>query len=350
MWLYWTLFLIPAIAGLSGTPPKSATARVGYWAFAGVLTLVIGLRFEVGQDWFNYLRHIDDMRGLAWTDAIARVDPAYFWLNWVAAETGRGAWVVNLPCALLFVAGFFAFSRRLRNPWLAIAVGVPYMALVLSINYTRQGAALGLIFFALMALEDGRSLRFAVCVAVAATFHSSAAVLMPLGLLANTPRKFWLGLAIVASSVIVYFIFLAEIQSAVLDNYLGQGMSSEGSGVRIAMNAMAAAVFLFIRREPEMPATHRRLWTWFAVLSLLLVPALYLSPSSTAVDRLALYFIPMQLVAFSWAPFALRRDRLGVLPSLGVVLGYGAVLFVWFTFSAYRAAWVPYHFYPLQGL
>jgi hypothetical protein len=69
--------------------------------------------------------------------------------------------------------------------------------------------------------------------------------------------------------------------------------------------------------------------------------------SSTAVDRVALYLIPLQLFVFprvpQLAPTALKRTPLVV----GIVVYYAAVQLVWLNFSENATYWVPYHFMPL---
>lgn len=162
MWIYWILFLWPAIAALALDQAPSAIAKTNWltWLFAILLTLVIGLRFEVGMDWDNYLVHLDMALDRTWLQVLQGAEPAYYGANWLAARIGTGIWLVNLISAVAFVSGLIAFSRRLPNPWLALTIAMPYMAIVMAMNYTRQGAAFGLVLWALLSLHDGRMWRF----------------------------------------------------------------------------------------------------------------------------------------------------------------------------------------------
>ena len=74
------------------------------------------------------------------------------------------------------------------------------------------------------------------------------------------------------------------------------------------------------------------------------------SPSSTAVDRVALYFIPVPMYVFSRLPDALWRGRHRLAVRGGVVAYYGLVMFVWLNFATHSKYWVPYQFYPLVDL
>jgi len=64
--------------------------------------------------------------------------------------------------------------------------------------------------------------------------------------------------------------------------------------------------------------------------------------ASTAVDRIALYFIPIQVVVFARLPLLLRhRIRPGTV-AIGIVLGYAAVLYVWLNYATHARYWLPY--------
>ena len=81
--------------------------------------------------------------------------------------------------------------------------------------------------------------------------------------------------------------------------------------------------------------------------ALLFVMLLKLSPSSTAVDRVALYWIPLQLFVLSRLPDALGLPNAANSFWVFVVVVYSAaVLLVWLVFGTFSYAWLPYQFYP----
>jgi len=88
-------------------------------------------------------------------------------------------------------------------------------------------------------------------------------------------------------------------------------------------------------------------WTWLSLGALGSVVVLMMSPSSTAVDRLALYWIPLQLFVLSRLPNAIGRpNSLNSIWVYGVVAYSAVVLFVWLFFAIHAGAWLPYQFYP----
>ncbi len=348
MWIYWVLFLWPALFAVVEPRLSASLSKLAFLLFAIFLTLIIGLRFEVGVDWSNYLYHLAHAEGTNWYDASQSKDIAYGLLNWVAVSNDYGVWLVNLVCAMVFVVGFVVFCRKLPNPWLALAIGIPYMAIVMGMNYTRQCAAFGLVLLALVAIQDGRIRRFVILIVFASAFHKSATILLPIAALINARNRFWIIFCISVVSVFSFVIFVAEVYEGMVSTYVGEGLDSGGALIRVAMNAGAALVFLAIRRFIGLPPLQMNIWTVVSIIALLFIPAFVLSPSSTAVDRLALYLMPIQLLAFAHLPSAVRQWGLRRIATLFLVFGYAVIMFVWFKYSPFNYAWLPYKFYPLE--
>lgn len=346
---YWLLFIVPAAlsASRAGNPDLGGRWSFLWWVMFALLVLAVGLRHEVGGDWFNYIEHIETAGGLSFFEALAIGDPAYSSLNWIAAQFDLGPYFVNAVCAAVFAWGLLVFCRVQPRPWLAMVVAMPYLVTVVAMGYTRQGVAIGLAMLALVALSDQRLVRFVLFVAVAAAFHKSAVMLMPLAILAASSRRLWTAFWVGISSLLFYGVLLQESVDALRLNYIDAEYSSSGAAIRVAMNALPAILFLVFRRRFVMRATDKSFWTWMALGALIFVALLIASPSSTAVDRVALYWIPLQLFVLSRLPNALGspngRNDLGVT----VVVAYSAaVLFVWLFFADHAYAWLPYQFYP----
>jgi hypothetical protein len=157
----------------------------------------------------------------------------------------------------------------------------------------------------------------------------------------------WIG----ALSLLMYALFVDAHADALIRNYIQRQYDSQGAAVRVAMNAVPAAIFLAFRRRLAADDQARRLWAWMSSLALLGIPLLLVSPSSTAVDRMALYLIPVQIFVFSRLPDLAGRNRhLGNALTVAVVGFCAAVQAVWLNFASHSYAWLPYRFYPLELL
>ena len=163
-----------------GTKRRSWVLAAGI-AVGLTFILAIGFRYQVGGDWFNYLRHYNRAIGTPLRE-IAISDPGYAFLNWVMARWRWGIYGVNTACGAIFMIGLLVYCRQLPAPWLGFAVAVPYLIVVMAMGYTRQSVALGFFFLALAAVERGHFLQYLLWVALGATFHKSAVLLVPLGI------------------------------------------------------------------------------------------------------------------------------------------------------------------------
>ena len=103
MWIYLTLFLWLALSAIVEKCPVTSLSHLSMGLLGLLLTLIIGLRFEIGVDWYTYLIHLEGADGRSLIESIQHADPAYALLNWIAAASGSGVWLVNLLCAAIFI-------------------------------------------------------------------------------------------------------------------------------------------------------------------------------------------------------------------------------------------------------
>ena len=354
MLIYWLLFLVPAwasVAARSKPRPVITTDKAvePAWLTAGfILTLLVGFRYQVGGDWYTYEEHYLSLLGAPLVEVLGKDDPGYYLLVWLSGKLNGGVYVVNLALGLLFSWGLVAFCRQQPRPWLAFAVAMPYMVTVVAMGYSRQGVALGLALLGLAGLARGKVLDFVICVAIAATFHKSAVLLVPIAVLATPRSRIWTALWVGIAAGLLYYFLLADSVANLVTNYIEAGYQSEGAAVRIAMNVLPAGLLLMLHKRFLWPPAERNLWMMLAVLSLASVPWLLLSGSSTAVDRLALYLLPLQLYVFTRLPDLLGRGAGRRTWVLATVAYYGAVLFVWLNFATHAYLWLPYRSYLFE--
>lgn len=342
--VYWMMFSIPALALLSPYRADPNLARGLWLTVAVVFTLLIGLRHEVGADWLPYMEHYDQAVGVSLREVVGTSDPAYAALNWLSAQVSGGVYLVNLACGAILMFGVIAFARHQPLPWLALLVAVPYMIIVVGMGYTRQSAAMGLVLLGLVAINEGKLLRFAVLIAIGALFHKSAVLLFPLAALASTRQLLWTWTWVTLTTVVMMILVLIEYQEALWRIYIEDGMVSDGGNIRVAMNALPSLILLLFRNRLGLNEHERRLWVWIALFSLASMPMVGFS--STAVDRVALYFMPIQVLVFSRLHRLFQAQILRTQIVLGVVIGYVLVQWVWLAYASHASYWVPYRFAP----
>jgi hypothetical protein len=294
----------------------------------------------LGGDWGNYLRHYQRIATAQLSEAFEYSDPGYAFLNWLTASWGWGINGVNLISATVFVTGLTLFCRQQPKPWLALAIAVPYLVVVVGMGYTRQAVAIGLFMWAITYLERGKLTYYLALLAVATLFHKSAVLMIPLGIFLY--GRNWL-LRIPAVGLVAYGLWdlvLLEYQDELWKNYVEARIGSEGGVIRVLMNLVPSLILLFYWRRWKEAFPNFWFWFWISIASI--VSVAFVGVASTAVDRVTLYFIPIQIAVFSRLPYLASRTIAPASTVLAILLVYSTVLYVWLNYATHAPYWLPY--------
>lgn len=340
---YWLMFALWAIGAVLTERRRERGAWLFFIAATITTILMIGLRYQVGGDWGAYMRIYENIYFLSLPASMTTTDPGYAAINWFAARTGLGISFVNLCSAALFMGGFARLAWKQPNPPLAVLVAVPYLIIVVAMGYTRQAAAIGIICFAIADVSERHLLRLVILIGVAALFHKTAILILPIALVPIFRRNALFGAAGGLMFILLFALLLRDTSDQMLNNYVQSDYDSQGALIRVAMNVLPAAMFLLLRSRIELPPFQKSFWTTCAILALVSVVALRLASATSGIDRLSLYLIPLQSVVYARLPLLLGRgDR--ALPSIMLsVMGYAfLVQFVWLNYAENAGYWIPY--------
>jgi hypothetical protein len=106
------------------------------------------------------------------------------------------------------------------------------------------------------------------------------------------------------------------------------------------MTFSTAIVFFIFRARFKKVFQDEKLWLIFSIISILLLPLAFFY--STFADRIAIYFLPLQLVVLSRVPVLITSKYNQSLFVVGVVITYSSALFVWLIFGKHSSFWLPY--------
>jgi hypothetical protein len=358
MIFYWVLFSSAALATLVPQPavPRNIYQpdNSRYWKFVLLgLVLAIGFRQEVGGDWFTYSDYLFQEAGLSVWETLTSTggDPAYRVLNWFGANIFGEIYFTNVACALIFSYGLIAFVRTSPRPWLALLVAIPYLVIVVAMGYSRQGVAIGLVMLAMTSVSKDGVWKFLFWVGCAALFHKSAVILAPMAIFIGRKNILLKLTAAVVVTAILYQFLLKDFIETLFTNYLEAEFDSAGALIRVTMNAVPSILLLIFWKRFNLTEKEKPFWLALAVTALLFLPALYYSPSSTAIDRVALFWIPLQMFVFSRLPEALGQQGRDNIFWIICIVVYSAVVFgIWVNFAVHAENWLPYRFMPLELL
>jgi hypothetical protein len=340
---YWILFAYFAAGAVFGRGRQAVIGpRQRTFLLIGVLltALMIGTRFKVGGDWRSYEFIFEFVGHMSLSRALEFGDPGYQYINWVVQQWDGDIWWVNLVSAAVFMWGLTRLCQNQPLPTLALLVAVPYLIIVVAMGYTRQSIAIGVLMAGLASLGRGGSVvRFAIYVAVAALFHKTAVLVLPLVIFAGERNRLLNVIAGAAASVLFFDLFLSDSTDQFVKAYIESRYASQGAWIRVILNLMPAVLLLWKRGQFGFTPQEEKVWRYIAIAACILPVILLTTPSSTAVDRMGLYLIPLQIVVLSRAYLLFTRSGFGI----ATVIAYSfLVQFVWLNFAQHSKFWVPY--------
>ena len=115
---------------------------------------------------------------------------------------------------------------------------------------------------------------------------------------------------------------------------------SEGAVIRVVMSTFAGIIFFIFRKRFKRTFHDENLWLIFSLVSIALLPLAF--SYSTFIDRIAIFFIPLQLVIFSRVPMLIYSTYYRTIFIVATITLYVCVLFVWLNFAKHAYLWVPY--------
>ena len=219
------------------------------------LLTFIGLRYEVGVDWFAYnsiyaqIGNLNLYEVLKWDYSVL-----YYFINWFGFNLNLNIWFVNLICSFFFVLGIFYAMKSSPYPWLILVISFPYTILAFSMNYTRQSAAFGLVLIALYFLFKKKKFKLTFFIFLSSQFHISTLLFVPVCLLSlvNFSIRKYIFL-VFFSFLLLFFLFLKGFLDGYIHMYFywrgdwnpDYPIESTGSHLRIALNAVSGLLFLY---------------------------------------------------------------------------------------------------------
>lgn len=283
-----------------------------------VLTLFAGLRdVSIGTDTGTYLRKFAIIYSV--DDIWRTTEIGFNALMVLCAEISTSYALFLTAIAMIVVYCYVAGILRMTKHYdIALFLFITLGAYTFFFNTARQGIALSLCFLALPWLLNRRPLPYVLTVGVAALFHHTALVALPLYAFAQ-PRVSWRQLAFIGIGVVMMVAFLtAFVQLAVdllADKYASYAQEAEGGGVVMTTFLVAQGLLLFFAGK-QMDNPDERYARLLNIYLIGLVPAIAAAISSinpSGLLRLHFYFSHTALLLW---PIFISRSRDGLLRNL----------------------------------
>lgn len=340
---YLALLTVPSVLSFAREGRRWKTLAVG----GLVLMAFVGLRDEVGADWFGYdvlhqyLAHED------LSSAVSRVEALSFLVFWCSANLMGGMVASNLIAAAVLLAGVFLLAARTPNLWLGVVAATPYLVIVFGMSGLRQAMAVGTVLTAIAFWTRLGIYQRLLAVAIATTFHASAMatlILVVVELRLSIVRRVAIVTVVAAAAAIAlqrssgFSAALDVYESRYLDS--GGGIISSGSLLHLSLLALPAIFGLIFRRRLRAHLETPRLLDVGIAGTALLVVLNFVS--STAASRLSLYLYYVPILVYGALARSLGYQTRANAVNTGILALHYASLVVWLSFANNAAPYLPY--------
>lgn len=315
--------------------------------FLGILiSIFVGLKYYIGPDFINYLTYSQNMIGSEFRFSLG-FESFEQQLLWLSSNLGFSVYGYYFVIASIFSIGLLHFVSREKNTWLSLLVAYPYLIIAVAMGYPGQSAAIGCEFIALYYFEKNKLMEFYLMVLIATFFHSSAIglTIVPLfNLVFKLNKKSSIRVLLVLIPVI-YFIFFRNFSEIFINYsnfYFAREYNARGILVKILITLSYALFFILFRKKYDFDIQNNKILKTFSYLSIFSLILYFFVPSTTALYRMSLYLIPLQLKMASIIPPA-QLFRITDLAWKTIIITLNFLtLIIFLLFSTHSQTWVPY--------
>ncbi len=318
--------------------------KILYFILFIFLLLFVGLRHEVGGDWFSYIWYIQDLKTYPEKIFTFRSDWGFNGLLYLLFNVEYNIYIINIFCAFLFIGSLFLFAFNQNKPILVLFVALPYIINVIGMGYTRQSVGYAFLIFSILALQKNKNLLFFVLIIIGSLFHKSLILFLILYFVNfNFNLKGITLLIVLASISFVLIIYKLDTIQFYIYHYLGEGkhLSSTGTVFRYLINLIPCLFILYYGTNFLTNKSEKK------ILSLLILftfsGLLFYQYAPTAFDRMGLYLTIVQLYFYSNLDLIIKNNFFRKFVYLFMYSFYFTINYVWLNFSTYKNEWVPYN-------
>ncbi|MCX5849974.1 MAG: EpsG family protein [Deltaproteobacteria bacterium] len=304
--IYYLFIIILGLAAAVKNHLKNDSPYVKYAPpFLFAAFIVFGaLRFEVGTDWFTYLKYFNN--------SVKLFHPEIFTSDYLF-KLFQYLIKMLFDSYLLFVAGVFVVSFTLKyavlrkysnNISLSLLVYYITIFLYFDINAIRQGLALGLVFFSLRYILENDWKKYLLLCLAASLIHLSAVIFLPFYWISRIELSRRSYLLIICGALLIRLVwesfqfdpdiigymlpkeYLGKLKFYISDKYFGRPIDL--FSVAVFQRALVFFSFLLLFDKIDINEKVKRLLINASFLSFALFVAL--SMSTDIATRLSFYF------------------------------------------------------------
>lgn len=340
---YYLVMLMAAIPALTHQHKKPS---IGWACYFIVLLWFVGLRYEVGADWVNYLMLGDQAMEQQFAELFEHAEVGFNFLLWASMHLGLDIYGVNVVTTALFLYGLFKYCQKQLNPWLAIFTALPFLVIVIAMSANRQAAAIGVTLLVMAGWSESGLIKKLTLIFIAAMFHTSAAIFVLFVILDSKVSLFKkLILSTGLFMVIVNFLTSSKTVGRYQSSYISDTAVNVSYGAlqQIMLNALPAIVLLLMslsRPQIKSKMPHWNIIFAMSILAIVLVPISL--TYSLAAARISFYLFPVSIAFLATLPDTFLGSSKKTAKSWVICYGF-LVMVLWLNFANTAFAHIPYN-------
>jgi hypothetical protein len=341
-------FVVPAGRPLIVSEDPRRRAGSLWVLHAILISVVVGLRSDVGTDYESYVELFESIRS---HESIRLLEPGYFLLNSLVSELGFDSWLVFLAAATTtFFLTQATIARYSEHPAVS-ALGVFGMGFFFfSLSGVRQALAIAIVFYAFRHIDTRDLLRFLLAVVIAAMFHWTALLSLPAYWFAQ--RRFSRTGLLIATTIAIVTLYIEPVRIALIEllahlipgpygRYLGlvagrQGAVRGGYFVFAQVLFLVGIVLAYPRLWHRLDASARRLLN-LTIVGFVLA---FLLGRFYTIVRVSMYYKIFELLLYSSLIRYSRHRWLRILVALCFILVFLVMTVVAVASNSYES--LPY--------
>lgn len=250
MW-YIYYIMMAVILGLGFLLSYKGQTKQKNLIFLGIsfimLVAVASLRYEVGDDYYNYMMVFNIIKDKPLTEAFTyNYEPGFFlWCKLIQLFTPHFQWFYVFSAIATTACVFWFIYKESKLPFLSVYLYMTMMFYYWSLSIMRQIFAAAICTLSIKFIREKKFTPFLLIVLIAASFHKSALIMLPIFFIAQIKFN-WKSVSALGGITLICFIFASDIINYVskLLNWGYSDLSKYVQGTLIIYGIFPTFVFI----------------------------------------------------------------------------------------------------------
>lgn len=308
---YLLIFFIPFL--MTNVNKSSLELKsILYFFFYLYLVFFVGLRFEMGLDWQNYIKEFNDRNYIFESqfknyflnflsfkfESLRNLEPFYLATLFLSNYFTGNIIFFNFINALISIGGVFYFCSKQKDKWFAISISTVFI-LLYGMDIVRQFTSLGISMVGIIKLSEKKYLTSLFFFIIAFLFHTAAIIFAFLFFYIIYKKLNLLYKVISIFVSFIIFIYLINFFYFTLNfaDILDKAYVSKGMIFRLGINVVPLLIF-FIFKNKYKKTNHFTILQWYSIILILIILLNLINFSPIFLDRLLIFTIPFQILIY----------------------------------------------------